>query len=77
MRKEGKNHILIPALIAAVAAYFGFKRKSEKLSDIASDLVSKAIKDQTLENVQQHNVFRRKRRFRNRHRRNFSDNYYG
>jgi hypothetical protein len=46
MRKEGKHHMLIPALIAAIAAYFGFRKKSEQLSEIAMDLVGRAIHDQ-------------------------------
>jgi hypothetical protein len=47
MNDEGKNHLLIPALIAAIAAYFGFRKKSECLSAVAQDLVGRAIKDQT------------------------------
>lgn len=50
MQKEGKNHILIPALITAAAAYFGYKKKSENISEIAKDLVGRAIKDQVRTN---------------------------
>ena len=53
--EEGKNHILIPALIAAIAAYFGFRKKSELLGAVAQDLVTKAIKDQTEVNTKAKN----------------------
>ena len=72
MSKHGKDHILIPALITAAAAYFGFKKKSENISEIAKDLVNRAIKDQTRTNhkVNQHNA-------RRRNKRNHRDTYYG
>jgi hypothetical protein len=67
MHKEGKNHVLIPALIAMVAAYFGFRRKSETLSEVAKELVGKAIQDQTNHNK---HFPRRKRK------RSLRDRYY-
>lgn len=75
MSKEGKDHILIPALIAGVAAYFGFKRKSENVSEIAKDLVSRAIKDQVRTNHKDNQREAQKRR-RGGHKRNFRDRYY-
>jgi len=72
--KQSKNHVLIPALIAAIAAYFGFKKKSETLASVAKDLVTRAVDDQTREN---HAIFHRSRRKHRRGRkRNFRDRYY-
>lgn len=64
MQKKGKNHILIPALITAAAAYFGFKKKSENISEIAKDLVGRAIKDQvrTNHNINQRAANKRKKK---------------
>ena len=75
MSKEGKDHILIPALIAGVAAYFGFKRKSENVSEIAKDLVSRAIKDQVRTNHEDNRRLAHKRKH-GRHKRNLRDRYY-
>ena len=75
MSKEGKDHVLIPVLIAAAAAYFGFKRKSENVSEIAKDLVSRAVKDQVRTNHSDNRTEARKRRS-GRHKRNFRDKYY-
>jgi hypothetical protein len=74
MNKQGKNHILIPALITMAAAYFGLQKKSENISEIAKDLVNRAIKDQTRTNhkVNQHNA-----RHKRRNKRNHRDTYYG
>lgn len=68
MSREHKDHILIPALIAMIAAYFGFRRKSETLGEVAKDLVGKAIQDQT-----SHNKYAPSRRKRKR---NLRDSYY-
>jgi len=73
MSKETKDHILIPALIAAAAAYFGFKGKSENLGRVAKDLVNKAIKDQTQTNHQDNAKEARSKR---RYKRLFRDRYY-
>lgn len=70
MAREHKEHILIPALIAMVAAYFGFRRKSETLGEVAKELVGKAIQDQTDHNHKAN--FRRNRRYK----RNLRDRYY-
>lgn len=75
MSKEAKHHLLIPALIAAIAAYFGFRRKSETLSEIAKDLVGRAIHDQT-EHNRKVNQRRVSHRPRHRLRRNLRDRYY-
>ena len=68
MSKEGRHHLLIPALIAAIAAYFGFRRKSESLATVARALVGQAIDDQV-----QHNQSRRPR-VRSKNHRKFRDN---
>lgn len=50
MSKEAKDHVLIPALITAAAVYFGVRRKSENIGEIAKDLVNRAVKDQVRKN---------------------------
>jgi hypothetical protein len=59
MSERGRDHILIPALITAAAAYFGFKKKSENISEIAKTLVHRAVKDQVRTN---HKAKRAKKR---------------
>ena len=76
MRKERKEHILIPALIAAIAAYFGFKRKSESLSLVAKDLVNRAIDDQTGTNYEKQEPGYRRKRSRRSSRKSYRDRYY-
>lgn len=73
MSKETKDHLLIPALIAAAAAYFGFKGKSENISEIAKTIVNRAIKDQTRTNQNDNQLESRGRR---RHKRSLHDKYY-
>lgn len=70
MNKDYKDHALIPALIAMVAVYFGFRRKSETLGEVAKELVERAIEDQTRHNHKPE--FRRSRRYK----RNLRDRYY-
>jgi len=55
--------LLIPALIAAIAAYFGFRRKSENLAEVAKILVGQAIRDQV-----EHNESRKVRAYSNNRR---------
>lgn len=81
MSKEGKHHVLIPALIAAAAAYFGFRRKSENLGEMAKAAVDMAVRDQ----VKQNNRDKQKQRepaqlrlmYKKRNKRNHRDTYYG
>ena len=47
---QAKNHILIPALLAAVAAYFGFKKSSGELGGITRAAVNMALNHQ-LQNI--------------------------
>jgi hypothetical protein len=83
MSKQGKNHILIPALITAAAAYFGLKKKSENISEIAKDLVNRAIKDQTRTNHKAKQQAKKQAiplphiRRRCLRKRNYRDTYYG
>ena len=81
MSKHGKDHILIPALVAAAAAYFGFKKKSENISEIAKTLVNRAIKDQTRTNHQDNQKrqlppVRKDRRRKRAVSRKYHDRYY-
>ena len=81
MSEEGKHHILIPALIAAAAAYFGCRKKSENLGEIAKTMVNMAVKDQ----VRQNNKDRQLKNgsqplrltYKKRSKRNNRDVYYG
>lgn len=54
------NHILIPALLASAAAYFGFSGKSEQLADVTKQIVAKAIDHQ----AQKNNNSKKPKRFR-------------
>ena len=74
--KKVKEHILIPALIAAAAAYFGFKKKSEKLASVAKDLVERAIDDQARTNQETLALPYKYKRRRARGKRNYRDRYY-
>jgi hypothetical protein len=62
MSEDKTNHILIPALLAAAAAYFGFKGKSEQIADVTKQVVNKAIAHQTQVNNSKKN--KRLRRYK-------------
>jgi hypothetical protein len=46
MSEDKKDHILIPAILTAVAAYFGFKKSSESLGGITKTAVNMALNHQ-------------------------------
>jgi hypothetical protein len=46
MSDDKKDHILIPALLTAVAAYFGWKKSSESLGGITRTAVNMALNHQ-------------------------------
>lgn len=81
MSEEGKHHILIPALIAAAAAYFGFRKKSENLGEIAKTVVNMAVKDQVRQNNRdsrnKHENRPLRLAYKKRNKRNYRDTYYG
>jgi len=74
MSDKSKDHILIPALATMAAVYFGFKKKSENISEIAKTLVSRAVKDQVRTN---HKARREKAKPARRLKRNYRSKYNG
>jgi hypothetical protein len=60
---DKKQHILIPALLTAAAAYFGFKGKSEQIAEITKQVVTKAINHQT-QSITDKNKAKKMRRYR-------------
>jgi hypothetical protein len=59
MSEDKTNHVLIPALLTAAAAYFGFKGKSEQIADITKEVVGRAINHQV-----NYNYNKKPKRFR-------------
>ena len=74
MSDKSKDHILIPALTVMAAAYFGFKKKSENISEIAKTLVHRAVKDQVRTN---HRERQAKAKLERRFKRNYRKKYNG
>jgi len=47
MGEEKSTNLVIPALLAAAAAYFSFEKKGTAIGDLAKEAVGRVINDQT------------------------------
>ena len=57
---DKKQHVLIPALLTAAAAYFAYKGKTEQIADAAKYVINKAIDHQTQSNRDKNKARRRR-----------------